>query len=255
MQTGSKRKFQHCGNSAAANVWKTQFGIGFHCYRCKESDFEKFGVRSVAEVLEARAAFDTLSARTTRIPSNAVRLDEPSVPAEARVWVLRAGLSPEEATERYGFAYHSDTRRVFIPIGDKTVLARAVFREDVPKYKLFGLMDGLLYHLTGTQTPLVLVEDVLSAIKVNKAGYSSCAILGTSISPETLATLSAIAPDIVIWLDPDKAGLFGRSYIKKALGLYPVNVRYARTESTVDPKYLSTAEISTTIEATMKHGG
>ncbi len=142
---------------------------------------------------------------------------------------------------------------MFIPIGDNAVLARAVFKEDKPKYRLFGLLDSHLYYLPGTQTPLVIVEDVLSAIKVNNAGYSSGAVLGTSISPEIAARI-AQHDSIVLWLDPDKAGIAGRSYIKKVLGLYPVDVRYARTDTDKDPKFLTRQQITQTIEATMKYG-
>lgn len=150
-------------------------------------------------------------------------------------------------------AWHEDTRRVFIPVGSDVILARAVYKEDTPKYKLFGRLKAAVFTTQG-HSPLVVVEDILSAIKVNRAGYSTAAALGTSVTPEIAAKLASVHEDIVLWLDPDKAGISGRTAIKKALGLYPVNVLYARTTIATDPKYQTRDQIRATIEDTMKHG-
>lgn len=252
LTTGSKRKFLHCGSTPAARVWKSQFGIGFKCYRCHEDDFEKFGQRSIADVLEARTALSAIDERATKIPPGAVPLDAEGVPHAALLWVLKTGLTPEAAALSYGMQWHEDTRRVFIPIGSDAILARAVYKEDTPKYKLFGRMKSAVFTMQG-KSPLVVVEDILSAIKVNRAGYSTAAVLGTSVTPENAAQLASMHADIVLWLDPDKAGMSGRSAIKKSLGLYPVNVLYARSTITTDPKYQSREQIQATIEDTMKH--
>ena len=252
LPTGQKRKFQHCGKDASASVWKSTTGIGFKCYRCDEHDYEAFGVRSVADVIEARDAVNRIDIRTTRIPDGSTRLDDAEVPAEAHVWVLKAGMTPTEASTVYGFRWHAPTRRVFIPVNPKAVLARAVFPGERPKYKLFGELATTAYTVQG-KDPLVIVEDVLSAIKVGKAGYKAAAILGTSVSPTILAPLAMRQRDIVIWLDPDKAGMAGRGHIKKALSLYPAKVRYARTTDARDPKYISREDIKSVIEETMKH--
>ena len=252
LSTGTKRKFHHCGKDAAASVWKSAQGIGFRCYRCDDSAFEAFGVRSISEVMEARDAVNRIDIRTTRIPDGSTRLDDAEVPSEAQLWVLRAGITPTEASTVYGFRWNKETRRVFIPVNPDAVLARAVFKDDKPKYKLFGKLSQTAYTVQG-KDPLVIVEDVLSAIKVGKAGYKAAAILGTSVSPTILAPLAMRQRDIVIWLDPDKAGMVGRGHIKKALAVYPAKVRFARTTDARDPKYVSQADIRTVIEETMKH--
>ena len=252
LPTGGKRKFQHCGRDASASVWKTASGISFKCYRCDDTGYEPFGVRSLGDVLEARSAFDGIPLRVTQIPSGSTRLDDADVPAEAHVWVLKAGMTPTEASTVYGFRWHEGTRRVFIPVNPKAMLARAVYKDDRPKYKLFGELNTTAYTVQG-KDPLVIVEDVLSAIKVGKAGYKAAAILGTTVNPAILAPLAMRQRDIVIWLDPDKAGIAGRGGIRKALALYPAKVRYARTTDARDPKYISREDIKSVIEETMKH--
>lgn len=253
MQTGTKRKFLHCGSTPAARVWKSQFGVGFKCFRCHEDDFEKFGQRSIADVLEARNALNAIDERATKIPPGAVPLSADGVPHAALLWVLKTGLTPEVAAGEYHMAWHEDTRRVFIPIGSDMILARAVYKEDTPKYKLFGRMKAAVFTAQG-RSPLVVVEDILSAIKVNRAGYSAAAVLGTSVTPEIAAELASKHTSIVLWLDPDKAGMSGRSAIKKSLALYPVDVLYARSTIATDPKYQTREQIQATIEDTMKHG-
>jgi 5S rRNA maturation endonuclease (ribonuclease M5) len=208
-------------------------------------------VRSLADALEARTALDRIPLRITKIPEGSTRLDDAAVPPEAQLWVLRAGMTPTEASTVYGFRWHEQTRRVFVPINPRAVLARAVFGER-PKYKLFGELQTTAYTVQG-KDPLVIVEDVLSAIKVGKAGYKAVAILGTSINSTILAPLAMRQRDIVIWLDPDSAGMAGRQAVKKALALYPAKVRYARTTDARDPKYVSREDIKSVIEETMKH--
>lgn len=210
-------------------------------------------MRSIADVIEAREALQSIPERTTKIPEGAIRLDANGVPSAALLWVLKTGLSPEEASEKYSMMWHEKSCRVFIPVGSEAVLARAVYKEDTPKYKLFGRMKTMVFIAPG-KSPLVVVEDILSAIKVSKAGYKSAAILGTSVSPEVTAELAAIDETIVLWLDPDNAGLSGRKAVKKALGLYPVYVHYARPTISLDPKYLSSERIHETIEETVNNG-
>lgn len=248
---------KHCGSDNSAIVSKSAKGIGFSCFRCGASEFEPFGIRSVAEVLEQRAALENLTQTFTKIPDNAVALADPSVPSAARVWVLKAGITPELATEKYGFKWHEQTRRVFIPVADDTVYARAIDKGDLPKYKVLGRMSSHLFCLPG-ESPTVIAEDVLSAIKINSTGYKAYAVLGTSLTPDLAYRLATENDQIILWLDPDKGGDTGRRRIKKALGLYPVEIFVARLDeksARADPKYLSKDEIKKVVEETMTNGG
>ena len=51
---------------------------------------------------------------------------------------------------------------------------------------------------------IFIVEDILSAMKINQLGrVAVCAILGTSISDDTMKYLSSITDSITLMLDPD----------------------------------------------------
>ncbi len=77
------------------------------------------------------------------------------------------------------------------------------FNKDKPyKYFTAGNIKDLLW-IFGKNEPLVLVEDLVSAIKVGR--HTSCMpILGSVINLKLLMRLTKITSSLVIWLDPDK---------------------------------------------------
>lgn len=231
LDCGSKRKIVCCGSSPSALISNNRFGIRFHCFRC--TDFNTFiphGKRSVSEILAARKA--TSSLKTSKsMPSRAVSLTDPVVPTEAHAWVLQSGLLPEDANRMYGMLYDPFTRRILIPL-DNGFLARAVFNER-PKYIKSSTAN--VYELPVDIHTVVVTEDILSAIKVNSVGYSTLAILGTTVSP-TIASRIARYKDIIIWTDSDKAGDAAYVKLRKKLALYPVKVRRIVTDD--DPKLI-----------------
>ena len=94
--------------------------------------------------------------------------------------------------------------------------------------------------------PVVVVEDVLSAIRVHEAGYNSLAVLGTTVGP-TQATLIADFP-VIGWFDGDKAGRNGFVKLRKALAPYGVDPKRIQTER--DPKQYGRREIIKYLEDT-----
>ena len=235
---GQSRKVQHCGSSPAARINHSNAGINLHCFRCGEQEFIPHGPRSAAEILAARQATQELK-EARSIPSRCLGLTEEGVPSEALLWVLRAGLTPERATDEYGFKYDPKTRRVCVPLVGG-FLARAVFK-DSPKYIRAGAMDQTVYELAvGAGTTGIVVEDILSAIKVANAGFSSLAILGTSISAEVSVALGRYK-HLVCWTDADKAGDAAWLKLRKRMSLY--DIKLSRIRTAADPKNINTTEI------------
>lgn len=178
------------------------------------------------------------------MPSDAVALMEG--PSAALLWVLAGGLQPEVAYEDYGFKWHEATRRVLLPLS-QGILGRAVHGER-PKYRLSG--QSSTYRPPGTasnrpQRPLVVVEDVLSAIAIQRAGWPALALLGTSVSPEQVAACAA--PRVIAWFDADKAGNAAWVRLRKGLALYPTQLTRITTEQ--DPKRLFRATLIEHLEA------
>ena len=241
LPTDGKIKIVCCGNSPSALISNNRKGIRYHCFRCTDfNGFEPHGERSVAEILKARNAVEELKA-VREIPERCIPLNYSEVPLAAHVWVLQGGLTPEDAYNLYGMKYDPFLRRVIIPLREG-FLSRALY-DDRPKYIKSSLTEA--YELYRDNSAVVVTEDILSAIKVHKAGYNSIAILGTAVSI-TIAHNIAQYKEAVIWTDDDKAGRDAYKKLKKRLSLYPIKVRRILTAE--DPKRINLNTIKQLME-------
>ncbi len=242
LPVGQSRKVLHCGSSPAAKVSQNGAGLLMHCFRCGETEFIPHGPRSTAEILAARQATESLS-QARCIPARAIHLTDPQCPSTALLWPLRAGLTPETASSVYGMRYDPVTQRVLIPLKEG-FLARAVNNER-PKYIKAGAKDTETYCLFDKGGDLVIVtEDILSAIAVNRAGFNSIAVLGTSFSATITAEIGAFST-VICWTDADKAGDEAFVKLRKRLRLYDTKLLRIRTEK--DPKQVHKAQIKAII--------
>lgn len=231
LRFNEKRKVPHCTGDASAYISNGPRGVSLHCFRCGANAFEPHGRLSAADILRARQRDD--AAREQPYPT-VVPLRE--APAQACSWVLKAFITPERATDTYGFGYDEKTERVVLPVlhdFEPTGLwaARATDGRS-PKYLMGKGSAGSMWYAFRQGRPVVVVEDVLSAIRVYEAGYSSVSILGTSV-PTGLGTLLG-GRDVLAWLDADKAGRNGYVKLRKALSLYGVDPKRVRSDK--DPK-------------------
>ena len=237
LPTGHKRKIACCGSSPSALISNKINGISFHCFRCETSLFEAHAPRSLSEILEARAATDQLKASRT-IPDRCLSMDDARTAPKARVWLLRYGITPEQATEVFGIKYDPKTRRVCLPFKGGFI-ARAVHGER-PKYIRAGSLETEAYWLTKDYGQIVVTEDIVSAIKVAISGFNAVAILGTSLSNVTAHQLSKFR-QVICWTDGDAAGDKAWKLIRQKLGLFDTTVLRVRTDK--DPKEFHAGEI------------
>lgn len=237
---GQKRRIAHCGEGSSGVASNAPRGVSMYCFRCGESEFEKHGERSLSEILSARAAMADFT--STAAPYTAgCSLSE--APPHARVWLLKAGITPDEA-DALGITWSERMSRVLLPVRESAGMvsgsvARAVISGEGPKY-LFRGKATIHFARTDGVEPLVLTEDILSAIAVSKV-FRSAAVLGTSVSAKNVQELTAVSMRFVLWLDGDKAGVRGSRKIEKALLMQGAEVRVVRTAR--DPKYYTKAEI------------
>lgn len=237
---GQSRKIVCCSSDKSTYISQDNYGLRKGpCLRCGHKEFIKHGPRSAAEILAARRAQSAVES-LEEIPARCVPLYSPDVPSEAILWTLAGGLTPERATDFYGMKYDPLTRRVCLPIVGG-FLARAVFN-DKPKYVKAGASKTEMYKLVDNQDKaIVVVEDILSAIAVHRAGFNSIAVLGTSITTKIAQELGSF-PVVVSWTDADKAGDAAWVKLRRKLALYPVNLKRVRTDK--DPKELNRSEIA-----------
>lgn len=253
---GQRRKVKHCASDISAYINNGPQGVSLHCFRCGINDFEPHGRLSAAEYLRMQAV-EVDAIRTGGYPE-VMPLYGDGVPSPARVWVLKAGISPERATDKYGFGWSADLQRVIVPVlhdGTPTGvwLGRNPFDADKrPKYLMPKGSAGATWRGSGGGGPVrdgtarvCVVEDVLSAIRITESGYDAVAVLGTTINTETGTYLSDRLP--VGWFDGDRAGQDAWVKLRKILAPYGVDPLRIVTDK--DPKNHNTAEIAKLMEA------
>lgn len=242
LKFGQRRKVKHCGTDASAYISNSPNGLNMYCFRCGESEFVPHGKLSASEILEMR---ERDAEETQQVYPEITPMYAHDVPSAAHLWVLQAGLPPERATDKYGFGWSDRTNRVIVPVlhnGKPTGLwtGRAIDGRK-PKYLMpKGSIGSSWYGLRRERGPCVVVEDILSAIRIVESGHNAMAVLGTAVG-QTQATLIADYP-VIGWFDGDKAGRNGYVKLRKSLGPYGIEPKRIETEK--DPKKYSLSQIA-----------
>ena len=174
--------------------------------------------------------------------------------AQAMFFYDKFGLSAEELIDN-GFKYNKETDRFIMPILNYSGfeighMARS-YSGDTPKAVAYWANDVVKLHfpigLQVVHNTIVLVEDIISAIKVNRQ-VPCAALLGTGISEEMINYIARGWRNVILALDPDairKAMGYKRKY-----GLWFRNFNVCMLSN--DPKDLSDEQIDEEILHWMK---
>jgi len=149
---------------------------------------------------------NTLRTRINRakIPSNVTTSllhTTKDLPQSAMKWLLSYGISLEEIV-KYNMEWCEDNGTLVL-LNTGSYWQSRSFRNIGPKYLSNGLKPLTIY---GEGDTIILVEDILSAIKVSRiSGYCSAPLLGSSLPLEWQHKLTEQFDNIHLWLDRDKA--------------------------------------------------
>lgn len=137
---------------------------------------------------------------------------ERKITEDPRSWLQKYGITEKDLLT-YDIQIGEDTVTFSLKKGD-SVCYRNIrnFRKGADKYTSKRLIPGTLWDplrssKTKDDSPLVIVEDVVSAIKVSKAGYKALPLCGSGINVKALKRAvdeSGAQEATRIWLDPDK---------------------------------------------------
>ena len=208
----------------AMTITRDTGGWVWHCHRCNESGYigDKF-VNPDSTLQKLDQIKDTPVPKVTyivRLPSDFIPLVEKvgdnsyfcaTVPLEATDWLWKYGIFEKEIHE-FGFGWSEMYQMVILPLhsSDKRVLTgwigRRVIDKTKGKYhiqKPKGNKDRLYFTVKGKEdNKIILVEDCISAIKVNKStGVTTTALLTTSIDENMTRRLRGM--EVYVWLDAD----------------------------------------------------
>lgn len=172
-------------------------------------------------------------------------------PVEARMWLVQGKIKSEVA-EKAGMTYSPYLNRVCIPIvfdGEYLGYVARRIGDEGPKY-LARSKDKERFIFTknvNTVGRVVLVEDILSCIRLSSLGYNCLALQGVNITPTVLNYLTSLYNHYTVWLDNDNPQVkLSQAKAKSNLEMYGLT-DIIKTE--VDPKNLSDKQIKELLDA------
>ena len=270
LAVGEKRKVRHLCGDASLVVYNNVDSWTGWCWRCHARGWVAKPQPSMAERLQRQRqqeAIDNALRSDVQAPRPANH-DFGSWPLAARLWLLKAGLTPQ-LIGQLGAYYHAGSDRVVLPVREAGT-DRVVFwqarncnypMDGRPKYisqssnrsgvhciypqKRQAGADESTHPQADTghdRSTVVLTEDILSAFKVGASGAATgMAIMGTQLGGHTTELLLGMQASVRTWLDPDGAGDDARRHVRSRLRYIGLDCTHITTAK--DPKHYCLREI------------
>jgi hypothetical protein len=249
------------GKDSCLTITRTERGWKYFCHRCGEGGFiDLKGLSTRLTGLFARGTLQGGYRRSSLLagPIGAQRKVElpkdftTEIPADGLVWLYRYGLTRTEI-KHFKLGYSPSWHRVILPVYDKDAALiywqgryLGDYRKDkTTKYiNQWNASRERIYFFNeahSIEKGIVLVEDILSAIKVGRV-VNSVALLFATIPRLLISNLVGQGYlKIWLWLDSDKAEYTARALIRLRNFNYPVR----RVYSPKDPKCYTESSIKT----------
>ena len=242
------------GKRAALCVTRTPTGWAWFDHRRGVGGFRGYrGLSSQATVdlvktLKYRRTWNTVAMDKLILPTDCI----PELPSKARVWLYRAHLRDDQI-RTLEITWSPSLQRVIIPVfgqNERLVFWQGRYLGDdprVPKYINLRIPKKHVYFrrfaMAQPDKTLVIVEDVLSAVRVHGAmlgsGVDTLALLGAHVPDDLILMEEQHYPAIVLWLDYDKR-LKVYDWVRRFRG-YGVDICSVVTRQ--DPKLLVDSDI------------
>lgn len=248
LPTGHKvrQNCHECGNSNNSAVINHNVkDYSYFCFACGHTEVEPKGKQTLAELQklkELNDAAETYRTESIELPSDTTY----DLPLVARLWLYNGGISPT-VWEHYRIGWSESLQRVVLPVYSATgslvwYQLRAVHAGQRPKYiQPSQPRDTIFFKVGDIKSPTtkcVVVEDILSAIRVGKF-VDTISILGTRPSSKHINELAKYSK-VITWMDSDRAGRKSAYTIRKAVSML-TDVGNILTDA--DPKRLSDNQI------------
>lgn len=239
--------------------------LAAYCFRCGSSGFAPAGRlvgKALAEAGKAAARKRDASAEEREHPElrdDARGRKRKAPPADAtanfadfgqlaKVWLLGKARIPKNVASEYGFLWDETKQELWIPVKQMGVNRGwqvRCFEENGRKYDTIT-EDGSMFFghhmvMEGSSDTVVIVEDVLSALRCSKF-HDSIALLGVFLKPSMVQAISDRGyKNAIVFLDGDN------TQVKLAARKIALRLPFLRTrivETGQDPKKHSDEELS-----------
>ena len=202
-----------CSDTRARLYLKeTTKGTAWFCHNCGKGGFKPKGNLTPKELLSYIKGLSVIpkqsaSQREVKLPYDFTQ----SIPKKGLQWFYKYGIFQEDI-KKFHFGYSQKYNRVILPVFDDEELIYYQARtldppsKNNPKYinvRQSGAKNVWFKNFSQTKKDkLVVVEDILSAVKVGKV-TNAVSLLGSYI-PTSFTTLCNDFDKIYLWLDRDK---------------------------------------------------
>lgn len=160
-----------------------------------------------------------------------------NIPTKAMQWLLQYGITKTDSNT-YGVGWNQE-QQMLVLVNTPEYYQGRNFKDYGPKYITRGKKPLIFYGVSDT---LVCVEDVISAIKIQKSNKNVCTIplLGSIMPLKLTETILERFKNVKIWLDRDKA----IEAVKMARNLKQKGINADVIITPNDPKEYNTEEIN-----------
>jgi len=245
-EMGKQIHINHTGCEAGVDnkrrlyIKRTEKGLVAYCHHCNHSGFASDGDDRLSTWINKPAATVTSSNKPVIA----------SLTIEGKTW-LREHYCDTTSSNFNGIAGERHKVALTLHDTDNQPIGwqiRNLAPNATPKYTTYytnSSSKGDAAWFKGNNT-LVITEDYLSAWRVNyDTGYTSVALLRTALSDKTLRQIHDLNFEyVVIWLDPDEAGVQGAAKAYKKLNHFlPSTTKIIVLGIDKEPKQCTPAEL------------
>ena len=179
------------GNDKSGDNLAVYSDLHCYCFRCGYSS----GRKSFTRTEQKPTSQIVLPADVTT-----------ELPYEARAWLGQYQLARLDLNRNH-IMWSERWSRIIFPYFNETELLAWQGRyvgEDKTKAKWFsqGKIHEIIHPLQVNQRKAILVEDIVSAIKISRV-YGAIPIFGSSVSTKQILRLKTIVDEVWFYLDPD----------------------------------------------------
>lgn len=210
-----------------------EYSENFYCFGC--------GYHKRKNTLARVRRLNALDVLKLDDVSNGITLSK-TLAIDAKKWLLGYGLTEEEM-QQFSYDYENDVLYLFFSASFR--VGRVFAKDTKTRYTSKGKKPVLTY---GTGNTCVLVEDIISAIKVGRQ-FVSIPMLGAKPTEEIIQALHSY-DGVVLWGDADKMreNIVVRNKLSEMLGK---QVKLCFTS--LDPKCYNDLEVKTTLQKVLNN--
>lgn len=210
-----------------------EYSENFHCFGC--------GYHKRKNTLARVRSLNAVDELKSEDVSKGITLNK-TLAVEARKWLLWYGLTEEEM-QQFTYDYENDVLYLFF--SESYRVGRVFATDTKTRYTSKGKKPVLRY---GKGDTCVLVEDIISAIKVGR-NYTAIPMLGAKPTEEIIQALDDY-DEVVLWGDADKMreNIVVRNKLSERLGK---QVKLCFTS--LDPKCYTDLEVKTTLQKVLNN--